>query len=497
MFKKYGILLWLLCLFVPGVYAQEALSVLQRPITISVDSSSVENIIDRLVIENDLYFSYNPQILPTGLHSCYAKKMPLKDVLRKLLPGRHYQFEVIDNQIIIKPIEREPLRVSAQVINRKSHDPVPYASVSIEGQSIGTITNSDGRFDLVIPQRLLDHNILISCLGYVEFHIAPDSLKNVSQIDLKPVSYHLREVRIKPVGPEEIIARFRAHITDNYTLTPQLMTTFYRETVKQDGEYMGMWEAVMEMLKSPYRGVGSDKVRFVKGRKSEFNSLYKDVKLKIQGGPYYITKLDVVKNLESFLDPQYEQIYRYKFEQPIVYNGRVAWVIRFARKEKVDYPCFNGYFLIDAESYALIMADFSLDNKSLKILGESFIKKQPHGIKTQPIRAEYRITYRKLNGKWSFYMARTDVQFRVRNKLNHRRSIFSSISDMVVTQQYRFPRRARFGPSGIFRSNDIFTDFIGNYDPQFWENYNVIKPDEDLRNALKQNVNPSGNKNQQ
>jgi hypothetical protein len=94
-------------------------------------------------------------------------------------------------------------------------------------------------------------------------------------------------------------------------------------------------------------------------------------------------------------------------------------------------------------------------------------------------------------------MARTDVQFRVRNKINHRRSIFRSISDMVVTQQYRFPRRARFGPSGIFRSNDIFTDFIGSYDPQFWENYNVIKPDEDLRNALKKSINPSENNVQQ
>ncbi|GET27169.1 carboxypeptidase-like regulatory domain-containing protein [Prolixibacter sp. NT017] len=496
MFKTYGILLWLICLLVPGVRAQEAISVLQRPITISIDSSSVEDIIDQLVLENDLYFSYNPQILPQGLYSCHADKKPLTSVLRQLLPVADYQIEVIDNQIIIKRIEKAPLRVSAQIIDRDNHEPVPYASVTIDGQSIGTITNSDGRFDLVIPQRLLDHDVLIGCLGYVEYRIAPDSLKNVSQIDLKPVSYRLREVRVKPVEPEEIIARFRSHIADNYTLTPQLMTTFYRETVRQDGKYMGMWEAVMEMLKSPYRGVGSDKVRFIKGRKSEFNRSYKDVKLKIQGGPYYITKLDVVKNLESFLDPQYEQIYRYKFEQPIVYNGRVAWVIRFSRKERVDYPCFNGYFLIDAESYALIMADFSLDNKSLKILGESFIKKQPHNVKTQPIRAEYKITYRELNGKWSFYMARTDVQFRVRNKENHQRSIFRSVSDMVVTQQYRFPRRARFGPSGIFRSNDIFTDFIGDYDPQFWENYNVIKPDEDLRNALKQNVDSTENKNQ-
>ncbi|GET20504.1 carboxypeptidase-like regulatory domain-containing protein [Prolixibacter denitrificans] len=496
MFKKYGILLWLICLLVPGVRAQEAISVLQRPITISIDSSSVEDIIDQLVLENDLYFSYNPQILPQGLYSCHVEKKPLKSVLRQLLPAADYQIEVIDNQIIIKYIEKAPLRVSAQIIDRDNHEPVPYASVTIDGQSIGTITNSDGRFDLVIPQRLLDHDVLIGCLGYVEYRITPDSLKNVGQIDLKPVSYRLREVRVKPVEPEEIIARFRSHIVDNYTLTPQLMTTFYRETVRQDGKYMGVWEAVMEMLKSPYRGVRSDRVRFIKGRKSEFNRSYKDVKLKIQGGPYYITKLDVVKNLESFLDPQYEQIYRYKFEQPIVYNGRVAWVIRFSRKERVDYPCFNGYFLIDAESYALIMADFSLDNKSLKILGESFIKKQPHNVKTQPIRAEYKITYRELNGKWSFYMARTDVQFRVRNKENHQRSIFRSVSDMVVTQQYRFPRRARFGPSGIFRSNDIFTDFIGDYDPQFWENYNVIKPDEDLRNALKQNVDSTKNKNQ-
>jgi len=263
------------------------------------------------------------------------------------------------------------------------------------------------------------------------------------------------------------------------------MITFYRETIRRDDQYIGVWEAIMEMLKSPYQSGGTDRVRFLKGRKSNFNKIFNDISLKIQGGPWYITTLDIVRNPDSFLDPKFEHLYRYRFEQPEMYNGRVTWVIRFSRKEDVDFPCYYGRILIDAESFALVNAEFGLDKKSLKLNGDTFIRKEPFGITTRPEGAEYSVNYRVVDGRWQFYSARTDVLFRVKHKKDNLKAEYRSVSDILVTQQYPFPSRSRFGPDGLFRADDIFSDISGPYDPEFWGNYNVIKPDEDLSKALR------------
>lgn len=62
--------------------------------------------------------------------------------------------------------------------------------------------------------------------------------------------------------------------------------------------------------------------------------------------------------------------------------------------------------------------------------------------------------------------------------------MFHSISDLLVTN-YRETNLRRFKRFENFNSNDIFREIITDYDEAFWGNYNIIKPSEDLRKALK------------
>ena len=466
--------------------AQESMSLLERRISCHTDSSDVEQILEKVVSENDLFFSYNPDILPKNKSTFHLVNVTLGSLLRKILPVAEYKIEIIDNQVIITLREISPIKLSGTVTEGKDDSPLGYASLTIAGESIGTMTNVDGRFDFVIPQRLRDKPISIRCLGYLPRDLTQDDLRMSPLIRLEPVTIHLREITVKPVNVAEVLKNFRDNISNNYELSAQLMITFYRETIKRDDQYIGVWEAVMEILKSPYSLGGSDRVRFLKGRKSNFGKTFNDVRLKIQGGPWYITNLDVVRNPETFLDPQFENLYRYRFEQPLMYNGRVTWVIRFSRREEVEFPCYYGELLIDADTYALVGAKFGLDRKSLKMNGDSFIRKEPHGYNTRPEGAEYTVNYRMVNGRWQFYSARTDVLFKVKQSKENFKVEYRSVSDILVTQQYSFPRKGRFGPDGLFRADDIFADIIGPYDPEFWGNYNVIKPDDDLSKAMRE-----------
>ena len=466
--------------------AQESMSLLERRINCQIDTATVEQVLEKVVIDNDLFFSYNPDILPKEKCSVQLSNVTLGELLRKILPEDEYNIEIIDNQVIITLKEVSPIKLSGLIVEEKDDIPIPYASLTIAGESIGTMTNIDGRYDFIIPWRLRDKLVSVRCLGFKTLDISQNELRKSLKIKLETVTIHLREITVKPVIVADVLKNFRNNIVKNYEPSTQLMITFYRETIKRDDQYIGVWEAIMEMLKSPYSSGGTDRIRFMKGRKSNFNKIFKDVSLKIQGGPWYINTLDIVKNLETFLDPEFENLYRYRFEQPEMYNGRVTWVIKFSRKEDVDFPCFYGKILIDADTYALVNAEFGLDKKSLKMNGDTFIKKEPHGFTTRPEEAEYTVNYRMVDGRWQFYSARTDVIFKVKQNKGNVKTEYRSVSDILVTQQYTFPHKARFGPEGLFRADDIFADIIGQYDPEFWGNYNVIKPDDDLSKALRE-----------
>ena len=478
--------LFLILLMSPFVHisAQEREEPLHRHISIQMDSTTVESFLEKLVADNELYFSYNPDLLPAGKLNFSYIDIPLGEVLKGLLPDSVYKVTLIDRQLIITKVEPKPLKISGRVVEKDGKTAIAFASVTIGGEYIGTMTNREGNFDLNIPYSLRKSDIVVRSLGYQQKMVSVNELLKDPVIRLQDESIRLREIQVKPNDPKAILQQFRNNIKNNYVDEPQLMVTFYRETARQDGNYVGVWEAAMEILKTPYYDSAPDRVRFLKGRKADLNRKPKEVLLKVQGGPLGINLLDIVKNPETFLSPEYEYLYKYRFEQPEIINGRVTWVIRFERVEETDFPCFNGKMLIDADSYALAGAEYSYDKKSLKINGRSFIQKEPFGFDTRPENVEYSVQYRLLNGKWQFYAAHSDVLFRVKQKKKFKTE-YRNVTDVLVTQQYPFPKKARFGPGGIFHEKDIFSEKIGIYDKAFWGNYNVIKPDEDLIKAVR------------
>jgi hypothetical protein len=483
--SKTIILILLFSSFVTLLPAQEKPEPLSRLITISTDSVTVESFLEKLVSDNELYFSYNPDLLPRGTSTYSFIERPLGEVLKAILPDTLYNVSLIDFQLIITLKEPKPFKVLGRVVEKDGKTPLEYASVVVEREFIGTMTNSEGNFELKIPYAMRNRNLVISSLGYKQRTISLKELEKEPVIRLYSETVRLKEITVKPVDPHDILRQFRNRIRDNYVEEPQLMTTFYRETARQDGNYVGVWEAVMEILKSPYKSYEPDHVRFIKGRKADLNRKPKEVFLKVQGGPLGINSLDVVKNEETFLSPEYEYLYRYQFERPEIINGRITWIISFERQTETDFPCFNGKVYIDSDSFALTGAEFSYDKKSLKINGESFIRKEPFGFDTRPENVEYSVRYRLLNGKWQFYSAHSDVIFKVKHK-NKFKTEYRNVSDLLVTQQFTFPKKARFGPEGILHEKDIFSEKMGIYDKAYWEDYNVIKPDDDLSKAIRE-----------
>lgn len=58
------------------------------------------------------------------------------------------------------------------ILDQSTQKPIPYANIGIPGSNIGTISNMDGTFDLLVPDKYLEDTLMVSALGY-EFKKIP------------------------------------------------------------------------------------------------------------------------------------------------------------------------------------------------------------------------------------------------------------------------------------------------------------------------------------
>jgi hypothetical protein len=105
-------------------------------------------------------------------------------------------------------------------------------------------------------------------------------------------------------------------------------------------------------------------------------------------------------------------------------------------------------------------------------------------VKAKPTYTNYEINYQQYLDKWHLANVKASVKFKVRSRNDKINSEYHSVSELLITDIQNTELK-KFDRDESFTQRDIFVEMISNYDPDFWENYNIIKPDEDLQNAFK------------
>lgn len=489
----------LLCALYAGAQQQEG-SVLEKRITIKQQSQTLRSILDQISWQAGVYFSYDASIVDAEKeHGVDAANQSLFTVLSGLFSPAIYQLSELGRQIIISKKRGKSYIVptadsvaapyfflSGKVIDNKKGGPVPYASISIFKRPIGTITNSEGEFLLKIPPGLIRDSVVVSCMGFVQQIFPAYKILDQDVLLLEPISIRIREVRVTAISANAVLAKVRENLAKNYSTQSNLMTAFYRETVRQDGDYINVSEAVLEILKAPYDSRSrNDLVRLVKGRRSPDVKPFQWLNFKLQGGPFTITQLDAVKTMETFLDERFENLYNYEISKVVWHNKNPVYVLEFKPASDLPGHSFVGEMLVHRETFAVVSINFHLNKKGLRHAKNVLVKKKPKGVKARPTFVAYRVDYRELGGKWYLTNARASVKFKIRSKRNGLNSEFHSVSDLLIADIETTDLK-RFARSESFTQRDVLVELLGDYDTRFWENYNIIKPDEDLRNAFRE-----------
>jgi hypothetical protein len=495
-------ILGVLLLFTQQLQAQEpATDALQRPITLQSDSVAKHVLLDTLEKVAGVYFSYDPQLISANTLVAVAfENKSLYEVLSAITDTTVAAFKALGNQIIFYPANTLPsepkkpeYKVVAGVITEgKKQEPIAYCHVLISGQAIGTITNLEGRFSLKIPEEHFSDTLRFSCIGY-STRIQPISEIGNEEltVQLNSSSIQLKAIDVTHYNPMMVLDSVTRFLDRNYSKEPLLFTTFYREIIKQDGTYADISEAVIEVMKAPYdEEQKEDMVHFLKGRKSSNATSFDRFKLRMKGGPYYMTKLDVVKNQASFIHPDFRGIYKFSFIKNTLLDDRETLVIGFLPVGILRDMLYEGQLYIDRKTWAISRVEFNLTRQGLKEARAQLIEKEPKKMKAIPIELEYTVTYKFLNGKWYLHSLKSDFDIKLIDKQNHQRTRFYSSTEMLTTQIEADSKRS-FNRKELFRPNEFVTEKMDTYDKDFWEHYNVIEPEEELTKAIRTFSNTS------
>lgn len=388
-----------------------------------------------------------------------------------------------------KAAEQDLISLKGKIIDAETGSPLVFASVAVTESNVGIITNIDGEFTLKISPELLPNNLVISYLGYKNATIPISSLrdngyKNVISLETAPIP--IKEIIVRPIDPDEIVQKAITRIGKNYESVPNLMTAFYRETIRKNRTYVSIGEAVVEIFKAPYNNdLRFDGARIYKGRKNTDVERMDTVLFKLQGGTTSVLQLDIAKNTEAILTIDAMKYYDYSLTGVIEIDGKPHYVIDFVQKPSVDQPLFMGSLFIEMESSAITEAEFGFNLSDKDAATSIFIKKKPFGMEVTPEVATYRTKYREQNGKWYFYYSRAEVKFKVNWKRKLFNTFYTTMSEIAVTDRTD-QEVIKFAGKEKVRYTDIFSEKVSAFaDPEFWGDYNVIEPDQSIESAIR------------
>jgi hypothetical protein len=375
--------------------------------------------------------------------------------------------------------------VTGVLKDAKSGDKISFASITVPGTGIGTVSNSDGEFILKVDKSLNAEYFEVSHVSYVtgKFKISEATGQGKTfTLDVQPVQ--LKEVPVLPRDARKIVEKAFEKIDENYSEVPNMMNGFYREYIMQRHDYISISEAVVDIYKSPYKGIQDDQVKIFKGRKGSDVKKADTLIVQLQGGPKVLLLLDIVKNRDLSISMDNLDNYTYEFSQEVNIDNKPNWVIEFSPYLAYTEPLYYGKLYICQDNYAITRAEFSLDLQDQAKAAGMFIKKKPASLTFVPTSTSYLVTYKQQEGKYYLSYMRVDLKFKCDWKKKLFKNYYSLMSEMAITNRSG-DHIVKFENQDTFKSTMVFAEKVEDFkDVDFWGENNIIQPEESIENAI-------------
>jgi len=374
------------------------------------------------------------------------------------------------------------------ILDSKTKNELTFASITVSGSNISTISNSEGDFLIKIPIDRQDASLIISFLGYKDKVISIKELKQEKNLlYLEPINILLKEVVVNVIDANKLFSNVLNNRSKNYGDSSIQMIGFYREAIKKRRTYVSVLESIVDIEKIPFSSSVQDQVNILKGRKNVDYTKLDTINFKLEGGLFTALFIDLIKDPSNIFSENVFDLYNFRFEDITQINDKQVLIISFKQKSSLEDPAplYSGKLFIDSKSLAIISATFQLNVENRIKAGLIFTRKKPKGLDIYPTEVNYQVDYRQQNNKWIFSYSRGDITF----KLNWDKWIFNTsyntTFELVNTNWKNQDSQAQINTQKL-SPYVIMSDRITNSaDINFWGEYNIIEPEKSIESAIK------------
>lgn len=405
-------------------------------------------------------------------------------------------FQTSDSLRTVTQQEPEFITLYGQVADYATGERLYYASVNLSGTSVTNVSNSEGVFSLKIPADVpQDAKVLVSHLGFRSSAIPVSEFSSSTSrrpllIKLHSITLTLDPAIVHAVEPEAVFAAAFYRVRDNYPQKHIGMTAFYREMIRKgSGKYLALNEAVIDIDKAPYSGFQTDRSAIYKGRGSLNYDSSDSLIINFRGGITSALEIDLVKNpfagvtIDGAL-----KVYDFGLERSVIIDGKSFYVVTFNQKPFIEDILFHGKVFIECESLAIGRLEFSMNTEGREEeASRVFVIKRPPQTTFYITGTEYVVNYREDGGLWYFDYCRMTLNLATRRKGTLFRNNYSITGEMAVTNHS--PEPVTIDPEDRVKVRDILSQKVTDFtDDDFWEDYNIIEPDQSIDNVIRRIV---------
>jgi hypothetical protein len=372
------------------------------------------------------------------------------------------------------------------ILDSKTRNELIFASITVSGTSISTISNSEGKFSIKIPNEKQHLSLIISFLGYKNKVVPIGDLKpEKNLLYLEPSDTILEEVVVKMTDAKQIFLGVLKNRSQNYGDSPIQMTGFYRETIRKRRTYVSLSESILSIQKQAFSSDLQDEINLFKGRKNADYTKLDTVNFKLQGGPYSALYIDLIKYPRFIFSEDAFDIYDFNIEDITQIDDNQVLVLAFKQKPSIESPLYYGKMFIDVKSLAIVSATFQLNVEDKIKSALLFTRKKPAGVDLYPTEVRYQINFRQQNGKWIFAYSRGDLNFKLNWEKRIFNTVYSTTFEMAGTDWKNQDIQENQSTQKL-TSNVIMSDKVRSLaDPDFWGEYNIIEPEKSIEAAIR------------
>ncbi|HEY9257583.1 STN domain-containing protein, partial [Chitinophaga sp.] len=136
------------------------------------ENASVKEVFKLIENSSNYRFFYNENFADLNKAvTIDVKDKQINDVMKLLFNSSNVTYRVLENNlVVITPSGTAQVKVTGYVTDATTKDPLPGVTVSVEGTSIGTVTDATGKYTIQAPA---ETSVLVfSYIGYVPQKVA-------------------------------------------------------------------------------------------------------------------------------------------------------------------------------------------------------------------------------------------------------------------------------------------------------------------------------------